>query len=156
MRHGIHVKETLHAATRSLDAIRQHQEMFHNTTKHVSDSREQRLSNIFGRRLEFQLRFLMGLLDRCEANNARIQNEITLVSLRRKTRSDMCSSRQQALNVAAQGSSKIQLQIGHEAKREASAMKAIAVVTMAFLPATFVSVGWPIRLNLHTLVNEIG
>ncbi|EMD59081.1 hypothetical protein COCSADRAFT_102973, partial [Bipolaris sorokiniana ND90Pr] len=42
-------------------------------------------------------------------------------------------------NAAAQRDSKVQLQIGEEAKREASAMKAIAVVTMTFLPATFIS-----------------
>lgn len=41
----------------------------------------------------------------------------------------------------------MQLQIGEEAKREASAMKAIAVVTMTFLPATFVSVSLPIALS---------
>lgn len=41
----------------------------------------------------------------------------------------------------------MQLQIGEEAKREASAMKAIAVVTMTFLPATFVSVSLPIATS---------
>lgn len=40
----------------------------------------------------------------------------------------------------------MQLQIGEEAKREASAMKAIAVVTMTFLPAIFVSVSCPVFL----------
>ena len=34
-----------------------------------------------GSHYEFQLRFLQGLLERSEANNARIQNEITLVGL---------------------------------------------------------------------------
>ncbi|KAF2822339.1 hypothetical protein CC86DRAFT_385323 [Ophiobolus disseminans] len=76
---------------------------------------------------EFQLGTLQGLLQRSEANNARIQNEITL-----------------AFNAAAQRDSKVQLQIGEEAKREASAMKAIAVVMMTFLPATFVSVSIPV------------
>lgn len=51
-----------------------------------------------------------------------------------------CST-SQAFNAAAQRDSKIQVRIGEDAKREASAMKAIAVVTMTFLPATFVSVG---------------
>lgn len=49
-----------------------------------------------------------------------------------------CST-SQAFNAAAQRDSKIQVRIGEDAKREASAMKAIAVVTMTFLPATFVS-----------------
>jgi hypothetical protein len=47
---------------------------------------------------------------------------------------------EQAFNAAAQRDSRIQVRIGEDAKREASAMRAIAVVTMTFLPATFVSV----------------
>lgn len=121
-RHGVHVKETLSVAIRSLNATRQCQETFRRNTDKIRGSNEHRRWDKVGSRLEFQLRFLQGLLDRSEASNARIQNEITL-----------------AFNVAAQGDSKIQVRIGHEAKREASAMKAIAVVTMAFLPATFVS-----------------
>jgi hypothetical protein len=39
-----------------------------------------------------------------------------------------------------QRDSKTQVQIGKDAGNEAAAMKAIAVVTMTFLPATFVSV----------------
>ncbi|KAJ4365366.1 hypothetical protein N0V95_000513 [Ascochyta clinopodiicola] len=75
-----------------------------------------------GSRLTFQHQFIGNLLQRSTANNARIQNEITL-----------------SFNAAAQRDSKIQVRIGEEAKREASAMKAIAIVTMTFLPATFVS-----------------
>ncbi|KAF2624117.1 hypothetical protein BU25DRAFT_413689 [Macroventuria anomochaeta] len=50
----------------------------------------------------------------------------------------------QAFNAAAQKDSRVQLLIGEETKREASTMKAIAVVTMTFLPATFVSVSVPV------------
>lgn len=42
--------------------------------------------------------------------------------------------------MAAQRDSRIQVKIGEEAKQEATAMKAIALITMTFLPATFVSV----------------
>jgi hypothetical protein len=46
----------------------------------------------------------------------------------------------QAFHTAAQRDSKTQVQIGEEAKKETAAMKAIAVITMTFLPATFISV----------------
>ena len=46
----------------------------------------------------------------------------------------------QAFNTAAQRDSRIQVRMGEQATSEASAMRAIAVVTMTFLPATFVSV----------------
>ncbi|KAF2190712.1 hypothetical protein K469DRAFT_697945 [Zopfia rhizophila CBS 207.26] len=70
---------------------------------------------------QFQLRFLHGLLLRSESNKARIQNEITL-----------------AFHSAAQRNSSIQVRIGEEAIKETTAIKAIAVVTITFLPATFV------------------
>jgi hypothetical protein len=50
-----------------------------------------------------------------------------------------------AFNVAAQTDSNIQVRIGEAGKNEASAMKAVAVVTMDFLPATFVSVSHPLK-----------
>lgn len=118
----MHVSETLNVAIQSLDAIRQHHERFRTNTDLVLSNNGRRRWDKVGSRFEFQLRFLQGLLQRSEAGNARIQNEITL-----------------AFNAAAQRDSKIQVRIGEEAKREASAMKAIAVVTMTFLPATFVS-----------------
>jgi hypothetical protein len=63
------------------------------------------------------------------------------------------SSRYQAFNAAAQRDSKVELQMGEEAKREASAMKGIGVVTMTFLPATFVSVSCPVPCtDYHTFV----
>lgn len=121
-RHGVHVSETLSVAIQSLDAMQHHHERFcTNSTLACSKNGRGRWDKV-GSLFEFQLGLLRGLFQRSEANNARIQNEITL-----------------AFNAAAQRDSKVQLQIGEEAKREASAMKAIAVVTMTFLPATFIS-----------------
>ncbi|CAI6342361.1 unnamed protein product [Periconia digitata] len=125
-RHGVHVSETLRVAIQSLDAIMQHHEKFRMNVSLSHGKNQHSCWDKVESRLAFQLRFLQGLLERSEANNARIQNEITL-----------------AFNTAAQADSKIQVRIGEEAKSEASAMKAIAVVTMAFLPATFVSVSHP-------------
>jgi hypothetical protein len=80
-RHGLHVSETLSVAIQSLDAIQQHHKQFHaNSTLDCSKSIRGRWDKV-GSRFEFQLDLLRSLLQRSEANNARIQNEITLVSL---------------------------------------------------------------------------
>ncbi|KAF2189291.1 hypothetical protein K469DRAFT_747989 [Zopfia rhizophila CBS 207.26] len=116
-RHAIHVSETLSVALESIKALQQQQQVF--STKHFQGhNRWDGTHNHF----QFQLRFLHGLLLRSESNKARIQNEITL-----------------AFHTAAQRDSRIQVRIGEEAKTETMAMKAIAVVTMTFLPATFVA-----------------
>jgi hypothetical protein len=80
-RHGVHVSETLSVAVRSLGAVRQHHKKF--TTERYLDGRKgkRRSWDALGDHLEFQLRFLEGLVERSQANTARIQNEITLVSL---------------------------------------------------------------------------
>ena len=80
-RHGVHVSETLKVAVRSFDAIRQHHERFRANTGLVRGNGQHGCWDRVGSRYEFQLRFLQGLLERSEANNARIQNEINLVSL---------------------------------------------------------------------------
>ncbi|KAE8873266.1 hypothetical protein PTNB73_02417 [Pyrenophora teres f. teres] len=77
-RHGVHVSETLNAAMRSLDAMQHHRERFHTANHFVRDSNGYKHWDKVRSRFEFQLRFLEGLLQRSEANNARIQNEITL------------------------------------------------------------------------------
>jgi hypothetical protein len=45
-----------------------------------------------------------------------------------------------------QKDSKIMMQIGEATKSDSSAMKTVAVVTMAFLPATFTSVRFRLQL----------
>jgi hypothetical protein len=76
----VHVSETLNVAARSLDAMQHHHERIHTANNVVRDSNACKRWDKVGSRFEFQLRFLEGLLQRSEANNARIQNEITLVS----------------------------------------------------------------------------
>jgi hypothetical protein len=80
-RHGVHVSETLSVAVRSLGAVRQHHDKFTSETHLVGGKGKRRSWNAVRDHLEFQLRFLEGLVERSQANNARIQNEITLVSL---------------------------------------------------------------------------
>lgn len=80
-RHGVHVSENLSVALQSLDAMQHHHERFRaNSTLSCCKNGSGRWDKV-GSLFEFQLGFLRGLLQRSEANNARIQNEITLVSL---------------------------------------------------------------------------
>jgi hypothetical protein len=154
-RHAVHVSEMLSVAVRSLGAVRQHHHRF-STERHLVDGKSKRRSwNAVGDHLDFQLRFLEGLVERSGANNARIQNEITLVSLRHGGCVSFPSSHQQAFNAAAWRDSRIQVRIGEDAKREASAMRAIAVVTMTFLPATFVAVSGSVRNSTEDTTDHL-
>ncbi|OIW26742.1 hypothetical protein CONLIGDRAFT_716965 [Coniochaeta ligniaria NRRL 30616] len=116
-KHAIHVSETLGVATQTVkDFQRQYRDF---TVAHSqSNSVWRRNHNPF----HFPLRVLDGLLSRSESNKARVQNETSL-----------------AFHIAAQRDSRIQVRIGEEAQKETTAMKAIALITMTFLPATFVS-----------------
>ncbi|KAF7510282.1 hypothetical protein GJ744_006978 [Endocarpon pusillum] len=116
-RHVIHVCETLVVASECVKDIKQQQQDFM-AAHPQNDSSSSWAQSPF----QFPLRMLQSLLSRSESNKARVHNEITL-----------------AFHTAAQRDSKIQVRIGEEAKKETTAMKAIAVVTMTFLPATFVS-----------------
>lgn len=80
-RHGLHVSETLSVAIRSLHAVQRHHEQFRAEGDLDRSKNGRRDWDKIGSRFEFQLGILQGLLQRSEANNARIQNEITLVSL---------------------------------------------------------------------------
>ena len=51
------------------------------------------------------------------------------------------AERHQAFHLATQRDNRLQARIGKDVKKETAAMKAIAVGTLTFLPATFVSVG---------------
>ena len=79
-RHGVHVSETLSVATRSLDAMQHHHERFRANSDLTRSKNGRRRWDKVGSRFESHLSLLQSLLQRSEANNARIQNEITLVS----------------------------------------------------------------------------
>jgi hypothetical protein len=67
-------------AIRSLDTMQHHHERFRTNCDLVRSENGRRRWDKVGSRFEFQLGLPQGLLQRSEANNARIQNEITLVS----------------------------------------------------------------------------
>ncbi|KAI4149288.1 MAG: hypothetical protein LQ341_001359 [Variospora aurantia] len=57
-----------------------------------------------------------------------------------------------AFNAEAQRDSKVQVRIAEEARKNTASMKAIAVVTMIFLPSTFVAVSNPVHLLQHVVL----
>ncbi|KAL9017497.1 MAG: hypothetical protein Q9185_005163 [Variospora sp. 1 TL-2023] len=116
-RHMIHVSETLTVALHSLQGLKTQQENFAGRYVEQVKSSSNSKSNF-----HFQLQLLGSLLSRSESNKARLQNEITL-----------------AFNAEAQRDSKVQVRIAEEARKKTASMKAIAVVTMIFLPSTFVA-----------------
>ncbi|KAF1834781.1 hypothetical protein BDW02DRAFT_597908 [Decorospora gaudefroyi] len=71
-RHGVHVNETLKVAARSLSSIRQHHERSRVEINLVGSKNKRRSWDTVGEHLEFQVRFLEGLAERSQANNARI------------------------------------------------------------------------------------
>lgn len=78
-RHGVHVNETLSVAARSLRAVLRNYQKFSKDPHLVNGNAKPQRWDSVADRLEFQIRFLEGLVERSQANNARIQNEITLV-----------------------------------------------------------------------------
>ncbi|PSN58704.1 purine and uridine phosphorylase [Corynespora cassiicola Philippines] len=80
-RHGIHVSETLSVAVRSLDGLRQQNKRLYSNANIIHNKNKHKGWDKVGNRFEFQLQFLEGLLQRSEANNARIRNEITLFTI---------------------------------------------------------------------------
>ncbi|KAK0721334.1 hypothetical protein B0T21DRAFT_423838 [Apiosordaria backusii] len=121
VRHGTHISETLTTAIKSVTRIQENHLQFLSTvsptptvspwTTIAATSKTQFCSSV-----------LKSLLSRSEANMARLSNERDL-----------------AFHLASQRDSKVQMRMGLDSRQESIAMKAIAIITMTFLPTTFVS-----------------
>ncbi|KAG9198592.1 hypothetical protein G6514_009834 [Epicoccum nigrum] len=118
-RHATHSKETLSVTADSMDAMRQCYLNFHQL---ANDGRWTATQQ----QISFQGQLIRNLKLRAQANQERLQSEITL-----------------AYNRITQRDSKVMLDISSATKSDSKAMKTVALVTMVFLPATFTSV----RLN---------
>ncbi|KAL8669047.1 MAG: hypothetical protein Q9168_006347 [Polycauliona sp. 1 TL-2023] len=116
-RHMVHVSETLAVALHSLQGLQVQQDEFAKRYLRGGKSKSKAKNNF-----HFQAQLLQSLMARSESNKARLQNEINL-----------------AFNAEAQRDSKVQVRIAEEARKKTASMKAIAVVTMIFLPSTFVA-----------------
>lgn len=94
-------------------------------------------------RLSFHALMLRSLKARARSNEQRLQNEITLVSLlscRVPVRTDGLTNESKAFNSIAQYDSKTAVKISRATQIDSAAMRTVAVLTLAFLPATFISV----------------
>ena len=74
------------------------------------------------------------------ANEERLRNEIALVSLLIIRHQPFLTDLLQAYNTIAQNDSKTTVRINEAVQRDSAAMKTVAILTLTFLPATYVSV----------------
>lgn len=115
-RHACHSSETLLVAIETISKMhKQHNSFQEKRTEHSSSVR-------LGQLLDFQEQMLRGQHTRSVAVEARLKNELNL-----------------ALNLVAQQESAAIMRISQAAHRDGEAMRAVAVVTLVFLPSTFVS-----------------
>lgn len=89
--------------------------------------------------LELHQQTLSNLRARSQALEARLRNEISLVSYRQLA-GRAPTETMWAFNLVALRDSRTNVRISAAAQQDSAAMKTISLVTMAFLPATFVSV----------------
>ncbi|KAK8036684.1 Amino acid/polyamine transporter I [Apiospora rasikravindrae] len=115
-RHAVHVTETLDVAVETMDGMLS----LHESVKaQVGD--DDIWQTVHGRLL-FSQQLLKGLRWRSKANEKRLQNEIQL-----------------AFHMVTQYDSGVSVAIGKAAKEDSAAMKTISMLTLAFLPPTFIS-----------------
>ncbi|KAL1794636.1 hypothetical protein ACET3X_006452 [Alternaria dauci] len=126
-RHAIHSFETLSVTVETVEAIHGHVVCLASKIKQEGRNRLEASSQV-RTHMAFQVSMLRNLLLRSQSNKERLQNEITL-----------------AYNMIAQRDSQVMTGLGEAARRDSGAMRTIAVVTMAFLPPTFLSIRAPHR-----------
>ncbi|KAK7966514.1 Amino acid/polyamine transporter I [Apiospora aurea] len=115
-RHAVHVTETLDVAIETMDGMLS----LHKSVKtEVRD--DEGWQTVHGRLL-FSQQLLKGLRWRSKANEKRLQNEIQL-----------------AFHMVTQYDSGVSVAIGKAAKEDSAAMKTTSMLTLAFLPPTFIS-----------------
>jgi Mg2+ and Co2+ transporter CorA len=121
-RHALHTSEVLEAAIDTIKELQLRQEAVQQRL-HVDlgeTYREQAKDYA-----QFQISALKSLKLRSDSNLERLKNEIDLVC-RRGVEEETCTHTQQAFN--------------NMSRQDNSVMKTIALLTMIFLPATFISV----------------
>lgn len=114
-RHTIHVSETLDLAINTAG------EMLHQHSEAESTSDAAAYRDIH-ERLQFFRQMLKSLRLRSMSNTERLKNEVQL-----------------AFNTVAQYDAGLSLQINRAAKSDSAAMRTLAFITAAFLPATLIS-----------------
>jgi Mg2+ and Co2+ transporter CorA len=117
-RHACHSSETLLVSVETLNSMRSQYESFLDSRSAKVPIASSRLRQF----LDFQLSMFKSLHARSLAVEARLSNELNL-----------------AINMVAQQESAATVRISKAAQSDGAAMKAVAVVTLLFLPSTFVS-----------------
>ncbi|CAG5189834.1 uncharacterized protein ALTATR162_LOCUS12095 [Alternaria atra] len=120
-RHAIHSFETLSVTVETVEAMQRHVVYLASKSKQKSGNEPEAPSQV-RTHIAFQASMLRNLLLRSQSNKERLQNEIALT-----------------YNMIAQRDSQVMTGLGEAARRDSGAMRTIAVVTMAFLPPTFLS-----------------
>ncbi|CAN9241564.1 unnamed protein product [Alternaria alternata] len=120
-RHAIHSFETLSVTVDTMEAMQRHVVYLAGKSKQKSRNEPDAVSKV-RTHIAFQAGMLRNMLLRSQSNKERLQNEIAL-----------------AYNMIAQRDSQVMTGLGEAARRDSGAMRTIAVVTMAFLPPTFLS-----------------
>lgn len=131
-RHVIHSTETLIVAINTVNGMMEMAGVLNAATPVASHQTQQDLA--------FHKQVLQNLLARSHALDGRLRNEINLVDQFAKLL-ELRINFGQAFNLVALRDSTTNVQIGIAAQNDSAAMRTISLVTMAFLPATFVSVG---------------
>jgi hypothetical protein len=92
------------------------------------------------RELKIWVRMLGIVWERSDSLKARLSNEIQLVWTMPPFAMPLVAEHLQAFNLVAQRDSRSTFQMSLASQKDSTAMRTIAVVTLAFLPATVVSV----------------
>jgi hypothetical protein len=144
-RHAIHSSETLSMLIETVKAMQQ-QIIDLSATHNRKGSGRVEVSDRIRMNVDSQIRMLRGLLLRSQSNKERLQNEIALVRVHAFARQGARANILQAYNLIAQRDSQAMRDLGEASRLDSGALKTIALVTMAFLPPTFLSVRRPYRL----------
>ncbi|KAF2196854.1 hypothetical protein GQ43DRAFT_235184 [Delitschia confertaspora ATCC 74209] len=118
-RHAIHSFETLSVSMEAFGAMQQQLQDLSKSPRNGEPTEASYRIRVY---IDSQIRMLRNLLLRSQSNKERMQNEIAL-----------------AYNMIAQRDSQVMTGIGNAARLDSNAMRTIALVTMAFLPPTFIS-----------------
>ena len=119
-RHAIHVSETLDLAVRTTESMISAHEQLWKVSLASKDEQKNKLQ--ITRRLQFFEHGLRSLRWRAASNKERLLNEI-----------------QFAFHTVSQYDARTSVKIGRAAQEDSSAMKTISILTLVFLPATFIS-----------------
>lgn len=139
-RHISHSKEILDVALETLDSIIYECSIF-DEDHPTPEARIQWHSKDIKRQFYFAGKSLRSTKLRCISLSERLQNEINLVAIFQPISKVLVANvPQQAFNIVSQRDNEISLQMAQHSLTDNTMMKTVAIVSMIYLPGTFVSV----------------